>query len=1051
MSTQAPLELKKTVNLPKTGFAQKANLGQTEPARLKRWAEMGLYEMIRRSRAGRERFILHDGPPYANADIHLGTAMNKILKDIVVKSRTMLGYDSPYVPGYDCHGLPIEQHVERALKEKGKNRADLPIASFRRICREHAANALKSQTRDFQRLGILGLWEDPYLTMSSHYEAETARQFGRFVERGYVYKGARPVYWCIHDQTALAEAEVEYREHTSPSVYVKFPLSEDSVEAEVFKREVLGDEDDPRKIFFLIWTTTPWTLPANLGIAVNPQFEYAAIEGGAGEVYVVASELVTHVANKCGLGHSEDLTTGEPRAANGEPNLATINWPSKVIARFPGSRLDRLEARHAWLNRPSLLMLGDHVTLGGEADGETELDVKDARDKKATGKAGTGLVHTAPGHGHDDFVIGKAYGLDIYCPVDNAGRFTQEVEHFAGRSVFEANPAIVEFARERGALLFSEDYAHRYPHCWRCKNPVIFRATPQWFISLDAAAVPPAPAAETDEDGRPRANYTENEEDAPASLRAGALREIERVQWVPAWGADRMRNMQKGRPDWCVSRQRVWGVPIPVFYCSCGEPVADRQTIDHVAAVFERETTDAWYSREPKDLLPEGYKCAECGGTEFTKETDILDVWFDSGVSSVAVLEAYDGLRWPADVYLEGGDQFRGWFNSSLMVGLAAHDAAPYRAVVTHGWTLDAQGRAMHKSAGNAIAPEEFVKDSGADILRLWVTSSDYREDMRCSPEILSRVADSYRKIRNTARFALGNLDGFDPVADGVSLGEMHEIDRWALAELDRLVGRALEAYKAYDFHAVYRLIDAFCTVTLSARYFDITKDRLYTAAPKSAARRSAQTALNHIADALARLLAPVLSFTADEIWENLPEVKLAVGARKAVKHRVDSGSAVDADSVVDEGFTIRESVHVAEFPVVLSAEREAGLLERWARLFEVRDVVLRALEEARTAKLIGSSLEAHVRLEAKRPTFELLESYRGELRYLFIVSQVSLTLLEEEAGEDIRVTVERALGSKCERCWNYSTLVGTFTRYPNACERCVEALAEIEAEGGVG
>jgi isoleucyl-tRNA synthetase len=979
--------------------------------------------------------------------------MNKILKDIVVKSRTMMGYDSPYVPGYDCHGLPIEQHVERSLKEKGKNRADLPVASFRRICREHAAEALKRQTRDFQRLGILGLWENPYLTMSNHYEAETARQFGRFVERGYVYKGARPVYWCIHDQTALAEAEVEYREHTSPSVYVKFPLAEDSVEAKAFKREVLGDEDDPRRIFFLIWTTTPWTLPANLGIAVNPQFEYAAFEDEkSGEVYVVASELLTHVMKKCGVGRPADLgsnaapETSETSETGANPS--TVVWPPKVLARFPGSRLDRLEARHAWLDRPSLLMLGDHVTLGGEADAETELDVREARDRKATGKAGTGLVHTAPGHGHDDFVIGKAYGLDIYCPVDNAGRFTQEVEHFAGQKVFEANPSIVEFMRERGALLFAEDYAHRYPHCWRCKNPVIFRATPQWFISLDATVGAADAEVETDDDGRALTNFTENEGDAPTSLRAGALREVERVQWVPAWGADRMRNMQKGRPDWCVSRQRVWGVPIPVFYCACGEPVATRETIDHVADFFERETTDAWYMREAKDLLPEGYVCTACGGTEFTKETDILDVWFDSGVSSVAVLENYEGLRWPADVYLEGGDQFRGWFNSSLMVGLAAHDRAPYRAVVTHGWTLDAQGHAMHKSAGNAVAPEVFVKESGADILRLWVTSSDYREDMRCSDEILRRVADSYRKIRNTARFALGNLDGFDPARDAVALGDMHEVDRWALAELDRVIERATESYKAYDFHAVYRALDAFCTVTLSARYFDIIKDRLYTAAPKAEARRSAQTALNYIADALARLLAPVLSFTADEIWENLPEVR----SRGAVANAAGGGVSVEGaveGSGVDESGAVPPSVHMAEFPLAMGVERDAGLLERWAHLFEVRDVVLGALEEARTAKLIGSSLEAHVRLEAKRRTFELLESYREELRYLFIVSQVSLTILEDEAAGELRVSVERAAGQKCERCWNYSTYVGELTRYPTACERCVEALAEIEAEGG--
>src|SRR2546421_4546947 len=826
MSTETPLDLKKTVNLPKTAFSQKANLAQSEPARLKRWTEMGLYEMIQRSRSGRDKFILHDGPPYPNADIHLGTAMNKILKDIVVRSRTMMGFDSPYVPGYDCHGLPIEQYVERDLDKKGKKKTDLSTVSFRRACREHAAKSFKNQTRDFQRLGILGEWDHPYLTMSNHYEAETARLFGRFIERGYVYKGARPVYWCIHDQTALAEAEVEYREHTSPSVYVKFPLVSGPAQID----EALTG----RKVFFLIWTTTPWTLPANLGIAVNPEFEYAAFENGD-EVYVVASELLGAVASKCDIGE---------RDANGERIAPT------VLARFPGARLDRLECRHAWLDRPSLVMLGDHVTLGGEADAETELDVKEAREKSATSKAGTGLVHTAPGHGHDDFVIGKKYKLEIYCPVDNAGRFTSEVEHFAGERVFEANPKIVDFMRGEGVLLFSEDYGHRYPHCWRCKNPVIFRATPQWFISMDASGS--HPVVEKDEDGRNVSNFTDNFSDSDAdtsdSLRAGALREIENVEWIPAWGEDRMRNMLKGRPDWCVSRQRVWGVPIPVFYCTgCDEAVADPSVVNHVADIFEKETTDAWYSHEAQELLPEDFKCPKCGGSEWTKETDILDVWFDSGSSSIAVLERRENLRWPADVYLEGGDTYRGWFNSSLMIGLAAHDHAPYKAVLTHGWTLDAQGKAMHKSAGNAVAPEEFVKESGADILRLWCVSSDYHDDMRCSTEILQRIADAYRKLRNTVRFALGNLDGFDPSRDSVGEEEMLEIDRWALAELDAVIEKVRAGYEAYEFHAGYQALYNFSTVTLSARYFDIIKDRLYTSAPRSHARRSAQTAVYSI------------------------------------------------------------------------------------------------------------------------------------------------------------------------------------------------------------
>jgi isoleucyl-tRNA synthetase len=980
MSTEATtLELKKTINLPKTKFGQKANLPQSEPARLKKWAEMKLYDQIRQARAGAEKFILHDGPPYANADIHLGTALNKILKDFIVKSRTMLGYDAPYVPGYDCHGLPIELHVERKLGEK---KAGMPPLSIRRACREFAANALKRQTRDFQRLGILGEWDNPYSTMSDHYEAETARLFARFVERGFVYKGARPVYWCIHDQTALAEAEVEYQQHASPSVYVKFPLQSDPASIDP---ALAG-----RKVFVLIWTTTPWTLPANLGIAVHPDFEYVAVASGD-EVYIVAADLLDAVVAKCNLA---------------EP---------KVLARFPGSKLDRLECGHAWLDRPSLLMVGEHVTLGSEADAETELDVSEARPKSATSKAGTGCVHTAPGHGHDDFVIGKKYGLEIYCPVDNAGIFTAEVEHFAGLNVFEANPKIVDFMRERGVLLFSENYDHRYPHCWRCKNPVIFRATPQWFISMDQATADHP--VEKDEDGRDRSNFTSNFADGEtfegSSLRVMSLREVdERVRWIPAWGRDRMRNMLKGRPDWCVSRQRVWGVPIPAFYCQqCQELVADAAVIRHVADIFEKETSEAWYKREATELLPEGFKCPRCGAGDFTKETDILDVWFDSGSSSIAVLEARDNLRWPADVYIEGGDQFRGWFNSSLMVGLAVHDRAPYGAVICHGWTLDAQGKAMHKSAGNAVSPDEVIPHLGAEVLRLWCVSSDYMEDMRCSDDILQRVSEGYRKLRNTARYALGNLDGFDPARDEIPDGEMLEIDRWALAELDAVIEKVRAAYEAYEFHLVYQALYEFCTVTLSARYFDILKDRLYTFAPRNPARRSAQTVLYRITESLARMLATILVFTADEIWENLP------GERAA-------------------------SVHLAELPLV-RGQRDAELISRWANLFEVRDQVLRVLEEARVARTIGSSLEAAVEITASGKTYDLLESYGDQLRYLYIVSQVSLS--RADAGE-VRVTVQRAAGEKCERCWNYSTHVGESSRYPTVCERCVAALEEIEA-----
>lgn len=974
-----PLELKKTVNLPKTNFGQKANLSQSEPARLKKWQEMDLYGKICESRKGKKRFILHDGPPYANADIHIGTALNKILKDFIVKSRTMMGFDSPYVPGYDCHGLPIEQFVEKDLAAKGKNKADLPAVTFRRICREHATKALKGQTRDFYRLGILGEWDNPYLTMSPDYEAETARLFGKFIERGYAYKGPRPVYWCINHQTALAEAEVEYRLHTSDSIYVKFPLRSDPAQID----EALAG----KKVFVLIWTTTPWTLPANLGITVHPEFEYAAIENGD-EVYIVAGELISAVAAKCGI-ESE-----------------------KVLARFKGAVLDRLECNHAWIDRVSLLMVGEHVTLGGEADAETELDLKEARDKSQTGKAGTGCVHTAPGHGHDDFVIGKQYGLDIYCPVDSGGRFVSEVEKFAGEKVFDANPKIVEFMRENGMLLYSESYEHRYPHCWRCKNPVIFRATPQWFISMDK--VQASEEVERDEDGRVVPDFMNTEFDEQRSLREAAIREIERVRWIPEWGLDRMRNMFKGRPDWCVSRQRLWGVPIPVFYCNgCDEAIADAEIIVHVASLFEKETADVWYNREAKDLLPEGFTCPKCSGGDFRKETDILDVWFDSGASSIAVLEHRKNLRWPADVYIEGGDQFRGWFNSSLMVGLAAHDSAPYKTVLTHGWVVDGEGKKLSKSAGTAVSPNEVVNESGAEILRLWAAAVDFTEDVRCSDEILKGMVEAYRKLRNTARYALGNLDGFNPSVDSVDASEMFEFDRWALNELNAVTEKCVDAYKEYDFQTVYHTLYNFATVTLSARYFDIIKDRLYTAAPKSLARRSAQTALYKVADSLARLLAVILAFTADEIWENIPR-----------------GETEEAKI---------PSVHIAEFPKVEN-ERDIELEARWEKLFSVRDEVLKSLEEARNAKLIGSSLEAKVVLTATDETFDLLSRYADDLRYIFIVSQVELS-----KGDALKTEVKRADGNKCERCWNYSTQVGISKPYPMVCDRCLEALAEIE------
>jgi len=1016
MATETPLDVKSTLNLTKTDFPQKANLGQREPERLERWRETDLYHDILRARAGLPVFILHDGPPYANSDIHIGTAVNKILKDFVVKSHSMMGYCAPYVPGYDCHGLPIELHVDKKL---GAKKAEMDPVEFRRFCRDYAENALGRQTRDFQRLGVFGEWDHPYTTMSHAYEAHIARIFGKFVERGYIYKGARPVYWCITDQTALADHEVEYKDHTSPSIYVKFPLPPGQVQE--LKNRITSWESKEgatapdlasvgsKPVYVLIWTTTPWTLPANIGITVHPNFTYAAVDFGS-EVYIVASDLVGAVRENCGL-----------------------NSP-RILVEFPGHLLEGLRARHAWLDRDSLLMTGTFVTLGGEADAETELDVRDEQ-RKGTGKSGTGCVHTAPGHGHDDFVIGQQYrtqlqpiydqlrragimpatseATDVYCPVSNAGRFTDDVERFSGMKVFQANHPIVDYMRETGALLFTEDYTHRYPHCWRCKNPVIFRATAQWFISMDAKGT------------------------GTRSLRQGALEETDATTWVPSWGRERMRNMLAKRPDWCVSRQRLWGVPIPAFYCrGCKQILLTPDLINHVASIFETDSADAWYSRPASDLVPEGFACPGCGGRDFEKETDILDVWFDAGSSSIAALEHEYQLPWPADVYLEGGDQYRGWFNSSLMVGLAVHGKAPFKTVVTHGWTVDGEGRAMHKSTGNAVSPNKVMESSGAEILRLWVASSDFNDDMRVSDEILKRQIDAYRKLRNTARFALGNIFDFDPVTDAVPESEMLEIDRWALAVTRQVVAKAVEAYKRFDYTAVYHALYNYATVTLSAIYFDILKDRLYTFAPASTARRSAQTALYRIGEVLALLLSPILPFTSDEIWEHLP------GERE-------------------------RSVHIATFPDGTPGSGDASLIKRWDRILEVRSLVQKALEGKRAAREIGGSLEAKVIINTDGKLYRFLREYQDILPSILIVSQVELrgegddvtgSEAPRSGGDEtaegkryaIRIAVEHAAGLKCERCWNWSETVGRDSRYPTLDSRCIQQIEEGWGAGKV-
>ena len=919
---------KDTCNLPRTPFSMKANLQTAEPEAVARWDAMDLYGKIRAARRGAPKYLLHDGPPYANGEIHMGHALNKILKDLVVKSHNMLGFDAPYIPGWDCHGLPIELKVDREL---GPKKRQMSTADFRRACRDYAEKYVDIQRRDFKRLGILGLWDEPYKTLAFTYQAAIVRALGRFVEQDLVYKGKKPVHWCIHCRTALAEAEVEYEPHTSPSIYVEFPMTAASV-AEFWPR--VGAGASAPAVSVLIWTTTPWTIPSNLAIAFHPDFQYGVylVDGKA---VIVAKDLADTVGAKIGK-------------AFGAP-----------LAVFEGRQMERLVFRHPLYARDSLGVLGDYVTL----------------------ESGTGAVHTAPGHGADDYKTGVRYGLEIYGPLDPGGHFNESVELFAGLKVTDANPKIEAALRERGHLWYREDYDHSYPHCWRCHNPVIFLATSQWFIAMDAG-----------------------------DLRARALQAIRETRWIPEWGQARIEGMIANRPDWCISRQRVWGVPIPAMDCvKCGTPVLTKALVDQAASVFDVYGADSWYERPVEEFIPAGLACPSCGGTEFEREANILDVWFDSGSSHEAVLPFRQDHRWPADIYLEGSDQHRGWFHSSLLVGVGTRGRAPFNQVLTHGFVMDEHGRKMSKSLGNTVAPQDIIKQSGAEILRLWVSMVDYRYDINVGKEVLARTVESYRKIRNVIRVLVANLYDFDPQDDVVPKARLLEIDRWALARYADTADRIVKAYENYDYPAIFQAANQLITVDLSAFYVDVTKDRMYTLGARSEARRSGQTAMYIIVDGLARLLAPVLSITMDELWRLLP------GARE-------------------------ESVHMALFPRDLDQWQDPALLERWAQLAAVRDQVNLQLEEKRKDKTITSNLSARVLLEAGGETGALLQQYADFLPTLFGVSEVRLTA---SGPQDLRTSVDKATGTKCDRCWRFVPAVSAEPGREGLCPRCVEALAE--------
>lgn len=927
------MDYSKTLNLPETEFPMRAGLPEREPEFLKYWEENKIYEKKQELHAGHKKFVLHDGPPYANGKIHMGTALNKILKDIIMKYKYAQGFDTPYVPGWDTHGMPIEH---AAIKNLGLNRHELDTLVLRKECHDYALKWIDEQRTDFKRLGVLGDWDHPYITMTHDYEAVQIHVFGEMAKKGYIYKGKKAVYWCPHCETALAEAEIEYGEEKSPAIFVKMPLVKDN--------GMLPEAAQGKPAYIVIWTTTPWTMPANVAIALHPDFEYAWVEC-EGEILFMAKEMLEAVGKVC----KKDL--------------------SNIIGTCKGKDMEYAECRHPFetIDRKSLVVLADYVTL----------------------EAGTGCVHTAPGHGADDFETGVRYNLPIICPVDGSGKLTAEAGvDFAGMFVFDANVPIIKYLAWLNRLFGKENIRHQYAHCWRCKNPIIYRATEQWFASVDG-------------------------------FREEALNAIaNHVQWIPSWGEARIHNMVADRHDWCISRQRVWGVPIPIFYCEdCNEHLVNDDTINAVADLFAKEGSDAWWAHSAEEILPQGTKCPKCGGTHFRKESDIMDVWFDSGSSHAAVCKTRPELAWPADMYLEGSDQHRGWFQSSLLTSVATEGKAPYRAVLTHGYVVDGEGRKMSKSVGNTVAPQEVIAQYGADIIRLWAASSDYKADIRISKEILKQLSEVYRKIRNTIRYILGNTNDFNYETDKVEFKDMLELDRWALMHMQLLKKEVSAAYESYDFHVLYHAIHNFCSIEMSSYYLDILKDRLYAYKADSFERRSAQTAMYEIMLDLVVMIAPVLSFTMEEVWQFMKKPA-----------------------------SMPESVFMMPWPECKEEYIDEALESKWDNFIEIRSEITRVLEGARRAKTIGHSLDAKVELHATGEALAILRSVEGDLATLLIVSQAKLVEglaggVEATGREDLKVTVQAAEGEKCERCWIYSDTVGKDAEHPTVCARCAAAL----------